>query len=69
MSGTRVILVWNPEFCRHCFGCIANCTRGALTLDHDRGALCYDIRKCIRCGNCLKACYTGALHTETVYEP
>ena len=45
------------------------CTRGALTLDHEHAALDYNTRKCIRCGNCLRACPTGALHTETVCEP
>ena len=69
MSREYVVLSWEPSYCRHCFGCIANCTRGALTVDHERGVLCYDRRKCVRCGNCLKACYTGALHSETVLEP
>ena len=44
------------------------CVRGALTLDHERGVLAYDIRKCIRCNSCLRACPTGALHTEPVEE-
>ena len=69
MSRLRTVLVWNQEYCRHCFGCIANCSRKALTLDHDRGVLNYDIRKCIRCNSCIKACYTGALHAETIEEP
>ena len=55
MSRQRPVLAWNNEYCRHCFGCIAMCVRGALTLDHDRGCLSYNIRKCIRCGNCLRA--------------
>ena len=69
MSGQRVVLTWHPDYCRHCFGCIAMCTRGALTVDEEKGVLCYDIRKCIRCGSCLRACYTGALHTEVIEEP
>ena len=68
MSGKRVHLAWSPEHCRHCFGCIAMCVRGALTLDHERGSLSYNIRKCIRCGSCLRACPTGALHVEPVTE-
>lgn len=68
MSRQRTALAWNNEYCRHCFGCIAMCVRGALTLDHERGCLSYNIRKCIRCGNCLRACPTGALHVEPVTE-
>jgi len=41
----------------------------ALTVDHERSTLSYDIRKCIRCGNCLRGCPTGALHAETVQVP
>ncbi len=69
MSRQRIVLAWNPEFCRHCFGCTVMCARGALTVDHERGGLNYDIRKCIRCGSCLRACSTGALHAETINEP
>jgi NAD-dependent dihydropyrimidine dehydrogenase PreA subunit len=65
MSGQRIRLVWNSDFCRHCFGCTAMCPRGALTVHHEYGTLLYDIRKCIRCGSCIRACPTGALHTET----
>ena len=68
MSGKRVVLAWASEYCRHCFGCVAICPRGALSVDHDHDALSYDIRKCIRCGSCLRACPTGALHAETLYE-
>ncbi|MBR4655680.1 MAG: 4Fe-4S binding protein [Oscillospiraceae bacterium] len=45
------------------------CPKGALTVNQERGSLNYDIRKCIRCGNCIRACPTGALHTEAVLEP
>ena len=69
MSRQRIVLAWEPDFCRHCFGCTVACLKGALTVDHDRGCLSYDIRKCIRCGNCVRACYTGALHTQVINEP
>ena len=69
MSGKRIVLAWSPDHCRHCFGCISMCVRGALSVDHDHGTLSYDIRKCKRCGSCIRACPTGALHAETIYEP
>ena len=69
MSRQRIRLAWDPDYCRHCFGCIAMCTRGALTLNHEFGTLNYDVRKCFRCGSCLRACPTGALHPETEQTP
>ena len=64
MSEPGSRLAWAPEYCRHCFGCTAACPREALTVDAVLGILRYDIKKCIRCGSCLRACTTGALHVE-----
>ena len=69
MSRQRISLAWDQQYCRHCFGCIAMCVRGALTVDEDHGVLSYDVSKCIRCGSCLRACTSGALHTEIIIEP
>lgn len=58
------VMIYDSTICRHCFGCIAMCARGALFLDKDSGSFCYDIHKCIRCGSCIRACPSGALRAR-----
>ncbi len=59
MQREKLVLYWDPQLCRHCFGCVAICPQNALSVGE--GSLQYDIRRCIRCGRCAGACQNGAL--------
>ena len=60
-------LYWDPDLCRHCFGCIAICQRKALGVD-EAGHLSYQIERCIRCFQCVQNCQHGALQVLAVSE-
>ena len=60
-------LYWDPDLCRHCFGCIAVCPRKALGVDA-AGNLSYEFRRCIRCFQCAADCQHGALQVVPVRE-
>ncbi len=61
MGVYKISLYWDGSICRHCCACTAMCARGALSVDPETGYLQYNIKDCIRCGNCTRACPSGAL--------
>lgn len=57
-------LIFTPEKCIGCGGCVQVCPRGAHRLVNGRHRLDWDRvdpRQCADCGACVEGCYAGAL--------
>jgi NAD-dependent dihydropyrimidine dehydrogenase PreA subunit len=52
-------LKFSPQLCDFCGCCVAVCPADCIELEEMR--LAVDMRACILCGNCPKACPTAAL--------
>ena len=57
-SGQAII---NPDLCRGCRRCEANCANGGLVFDVASKKMTIDENKCVGCGNCLGACNFDAI--------
>lgn len=58
-------LMHNPEICIDCKRCAAVCKNGAISVTVKGIEL--DRKKCDRCGECTKTCYSGALRMAGQY--
>lgn len=47
--------------CSECSACVDVCREGAVVLDESEGGPVFDWEKCVRCGQCIKACPTGTI--------
>lgn len=57
-SGQAII---NPDLCRGCRKCFANCANGGLVFDEKAGKMTVDLNHCVGCGQCLGACNFDAI--------
>lgn len=58
LAGSEVTIALNPDQCKKCFRCLAQCPTGALSAEE---GLSIDMRRCNACGDCVALCPTSAI--------
>ncbi|MBQ6694954.1 MAG: DUF362 domain-containing protein [Bacteroidaceae bacterium] len=59
----------DPELCRGCRKCLAQCANNGLVFDNETHKMSVDKSNCVGCGRCLGACNFDAINFEDFHAP
>jgi formate hydrogenlyase subunit 6/NADH:ubiquinone oxidoreductase subunit I len=69
IPGFRGKLIFLTDDCNVCGACAKLCPVNAITVDKEKGEVCYFPFKCIYCATCVEACPYKALEMDNHHTP